>query len=117
MSDATAGMNWRLIPEHCRPGLKAYVEEGAQPGNFLMMLLQNAPWSMVLAAADDVNRGALNSYRQFFLNYLPAECWGSRQAVHAWLGRGLAGQQKPPQPPAKPGPNTTARGFNVEGGY
>ena len=80
-------LNYDLIPEHMRAGMRLYVENGITPGSFLFFLLANESWSEVLALADDVNRRSMGSWRSFFTT-IPMACWGSRENVQRWMEHG-----------------------------
>lgn len=66
--------------------LMAYRDERLKPGGFLTAILEND----LQAACDKADR--LNRHNIFELvwwawNELPANCWGSRDKVRAWLGK------------------------------
>lgn len=90
MNDA----NWTLIPEHCRGGLRRYIERGTDVGDFLYAVLANDLRGAV-RRADDTNMGHLADYVKFLYCYAPSQCWGSPAKVAAWMGEGgLYGQSK-----------------------
>jgi hypothetical protein len=85
---------WRSIPEHCVDGLKLYIERGIRPGGFLQAVLQNDLY-LACSRADIVNSLALVAYTKFLHYYAPEACFGSPEAMRAWVAHhGLAGQKK-----------------------
>ena len=79
--------NYSLIPEHCRDGVRDYIEKGHPVGDFLTAIFQN---SLVhsFAMADDTNIEKLKDYAQFLYWETPSEAWGSPAKVTAWIERG-----------------------------
>jgi len=66
--------------------LQDYVENKTDPGGFLMAVLRNDLRS-ACEVADDINRYKLFDYVSYIYNKLPSDCWGSKEAVDAWLER------------------------------
>ena len=79
--------NWSLIPEHCREGLREYIEEGREVGDFLYYVLTNDLFRAV-RKADDTNLGRLPDYVTFLWNYTPSNAHGSPANVRAWMAMG-----------------------------
>ncbi len=77
-------VKWDQIPAHMREGIRAYVEERRPIGHFLTALLSNDLKNAALRA-DDENRAALPDWVGFIYEYAPSDCWGSPEAVAAWL--------------------------------
>ena len=77
-------INYAMLPEHTREGMRAYIETGRPGGSFLAAILSN---DFVEAAgrADLHNQGRLFDYAAFLYNEAPADCWGSRAKVDAWI--------------------------------
>lgn len=75
------------VPDSMVSGYRLYVENRVRPGGFLLAVLQN---DLVGAsqAADAINRKHLYEHAEFCFNCLPGNCWGSREAVVAWLKGG-----------------------------
>jgi hypothetical protein len=87
-------IDYSRIPEHCRHGMKDYIERGVVPGGFLCSVLEN---SLVDAfgKADLVNQKALLDYASFLYNEAPADCWGSAEDIILWSkAGGLEGLEK-----------------------
>jgi len=75
------------IPDYMMPGLKAYVEDRAPPGSFLMAVLEN-DLSRAVGMADENNIGNLPAYASYLHNEMPYSCHGSPAKVKAWLAAG-----------------------------
>lgn len=80
-------INYEMLPEHCRDGMKRYIEEGIIPGEFLEYVICN---DLVhsLGQADDINRDRMFDYAMFLYNEAPGTAWGSKQKMIAWHDRG-----------------------------
>ena len=72
------------LPEHMRDGIKLYVEEGIEPGDFAYAVLCN---DLVGAygRADSVNTARMRDWASFLYNEMPLDSWGSKQAVDKWI--------------------------------
>lgn len=82
----------RLIPEHCREGLKLYFEEGIMPGGFLTAVLENDLVG-AFSKADQINSGRMEDYARYLWNYADRRSYGSPQKVIMWCETGgLRGQ-------------------------
>jgi hypothetical protein len=76
------------IPERMMPLIVAYVVHRHHPDDpFLDAVICNDLVEACLHA-DAENLANLPAYAAFFYNEAPAPCWGSREKVEAWLGRG-----------------------------
>lgn len=77
-------INYGRLPEHCREGVRLYVEEGVPVGDFLTAVLEN---NLVeaFARADEVNAERMRDYADFLWNEAPSPCWGSGEKVAKWL--------------------------------
>jgi hypothetical protein len=95
MNDSMKHADWKLIPEYMHGGIRRYVEEGKQPGDFLTAVICNDLLRSV-ERADDTNIRLLARYVMFFYNYTPHDCWGSEDKVKAWIAKGgLEGKVRP----------------------
>ena len=76
-------LKYELLPEHCRDGMRLYVEHGIMPGSFMTAVLEN---NLVeaFAHADDINIHRMFDYANFLYNELPGNAWGSSAIVLAW---------------------------------
>lgn len=80
--------DWTLVPEHLRSGLRAYVEEKREPGDFLMAVLQN-DLARAVGRADENSLRGLRDLLSFLWNYAPASCWRSPTNVEIWIREGV----------------------------
>jgi hypothetical protein len=95
--DYTIGqdIDWTLIPEYMIGGLRRYIEDGIQPGDFLRAVFRNDLTGAV-ERADNINITILPNYVKFLYNYAPHDCWGSAERYEAWLEKGgLNGKENP----------------------
>jgi hypothetical protein len=76
-----------VIPEYMKPRLLSYILDGNPTGHFLRAVLSNDLKSAV-GHADDNNLVCLPQYVKFLYNYAPRDCWGSPEAVKAWIEQG-----------------------------
>jgi len=84
----------RLIPPHMRDGILLWVGLGIQPGSFLASVIKNDLF-LTIRRADEINKGILHQYVEFFTNYAPAMCFGSEEKFSAWERKGgLGGHDK-----------------------
>lgn len=72
------------IPERMIGGLRRYVDNRIPPGDFLQAVICN---DLVEACgrADAENARNLPAYVAWLYNEAPRPCWGSRDAMEAWL--------------------------------
>lgn len=73
-----------LIPEHMHGGLKRYIENGIEPGSFLMAVLENN-LKEAFGCADHINAQKIGDYVRYLYNYSPSPCWGSPEKVAQWI--------------------------------
>ncbi len=87
------GLGYQLdysgLPEHLRPGLKAYIEQRVPPGGFIRAVLEN---DLLRASgqADHINRHLLPEITQWVYMEAPQACWGTPEKVSEWLGEAQA---------------------------
>jgi len=81
---------WHLIPEHMRGPLRRYIENGIQPGGFLLAVLCNDLMDACLRA-DATNINRLPDYVNFLYNSAPPPCFGARERVAKWIANGGLG--------------------------
>lgn len=74
------------VPVHMRDVLVNYIEKGWDPGEFLYAVLTNNLREAV-GRADCFNIGQLPAYIYYLHNYAPADCWGTKEKVKAWLAK------------------------------
>lgn len=84
-------INYDMLPAHCRPGMKRYIEDGLKPGDFLTKVIEN---DLVhsFAQADDINIRRMFDYAKFLYQEAPGQAWGSKKIMADWMKRkGLKG--------------------------
>ena len=76
-------LKYELLPDHCRDGMRLYVEFGIMPGSFLTAVLEN---NLVeaFACADEENIHRMFDYASFLYNEMPRNAWGSPKTVQDW---------------------------------
>ena len=74
------------VPDHMIDALRRYAASHIEPGDFLLAVLRNDLRGAVMRA-DDINIGLIPAYVAYCYNELPGNCWGSPEAVRAWLAR------------------------------
>ena len=77
-------IDYSSLPEHMQGGMRLYMEEGIEPGSFLMAVLEN---NLIEAfgRADNINRDRLFDFCQFLYNEAPNQCFGSPEKVKLWI--------------------------------
>lgn len=73
------------LPDYMWGGVQRYLEHKIEPGSFLLSVLENAPFTEVIARADVTNQSLLREWGLFCYNDLPGWAWGSKEKVQAWL--------------------------------
>jgi len=76
--------NEYYIPERMMPGIKRYVEHGAEPGSFLSAIIQNN-LSEAVGRADSENQKNIPAFVAYFYNKCPLACWGSKEKMESWI--------------------------------
>jgi len=74
------------LPDHMHGGIYRYLEHGLPPGSFLTAVLSN-DFYHACSRADEQNLAFLSRYGML-LATLPMMCWGSSEAVEAWIEKG-----------------------------
>jgi len=80
-------MKERGIPVVQRDLILQWVVDGRLSGKFLSSLFENNLMETYIWA-DAENREMLFAYLELMYNDLPADCWGSRDAVQRWYEHG-----------------------------
>lgn len=76
--------NGHRIPSRMMHAIKAYVERGEVPGDFLQAVICN-DLKEAVGRADYENLRNLPAFVGYFYNEAPADCWGSRAKMQAWV--------------------------------
>lgn len=74
------------IPYDIKSSLDRYVNDGIETGSFLRAVLENNLIDSV-GKADYQNSKILPEICSYVYNYLPSNCWGSKEKVNKWLKR------------------------------
>ncbi len=79
-------LNYSILPEHMREGIKLYIEHGVEPGDFAYAVLCN---DLVGAygRADSVNTARMRDWANFLYNEMPRGSWGSKRIVEDYMKR------------------------------
>jgi hypothetical protein len=72
------------IPEYMEGAIQRYIDHGIPPGGFLSAVICN-DLSGACGHADDENRRNIPAFVAYFYNEAPADCWGSREKMAAWI--------------------------------
>lgn len=74
------------VPAHTLEGLRAWIEKGQVPGDFILCVLKNDLQGAAMRA-DAFNAPRLPSIINFLNMEAPSPCWGSPEKVEAWRQR------------------------------
>ena len=86
--------NYGMLPEHMREAMQLWLEQGIEPGDFLLAVLCNDLREAV-GRADHINIHRLPDYVRFLYNEVPGMCYGSPEKVRKWADHnGLAGRDR-----------------------
>jgi hypothetical protein len=80
-------IDYALVPEHLREGLRRYVETGGGVGNFLTSMIENDLIEAVLKA-DENSLAGIRDLCIWLYNEAPQQCWGSKQKRLDWQKAG-----------------------------
>ena len=80
-------IDYSRLPEHMQDAARRYVEGGSRVGDFLTAVIHNDLFG-AMRHADDINRDRLRDWCSFFYNEAPRDCYGSSEAMDAWIERG-----------------------------
>ena len=80
------------IPKRMESGIELYIKKGIMPGSFLTAVICNDLQGAV-GAADSENIHNLPAYVSWFYNEAPHNCWGSKERMHAWVGKFFQGEE------------------------
>ncbi len=97
-------IDYTLLPEHLRGGVREYIERGHLPGDFLCAVISN-DLMKAFGYGDQTSRDALGEIMSFFWNEAPGGSHGSLEIMKTWSdGGGLEGRDRtsltrPPEDP------------------
>jgi len=74
------------IPDRMMPGIKRYLEQGIEPGDFLVAVICNNLHGAI-GQADDENLANLPAFVGYFYNETPRGCWGSQEIMEKWIAK------------------------------
>jgi hypothetical protein len=80
-------ISYTKLPAHMQDAMQRYIEQGIQPGDFLLSVLRNDLYG-ACTRADYINRDALLDYIYFLYDQAPPLCFGSRERTDAWIAVG-----------------------------
>jgi len=72
------------IPRHIHKAIRAYVDDHRRPGEFLQAVIRNDLMDAT-ARADSENLPNIVAIIGYFHNETPGTCWGSKEALEAWV--------------------------------
>lgn len=76
-----------FVPCHLREGIKRYIDQHIEPGDFLCAVIENDLRESA-GLADYLSTCHLPTIVAWFYQYAPAACWGSHGKLLAWLEEG-----------------------------
>ncbi len=79
--------HWQLVPEHLRPGIAMYLDDGIVPGDFLQAVICN-DLKEAAFRADQTNYPRLGDLAKFFYWHTPYACQGSQSKMMDWASMG-----------------------------
>ena len=76
-------VDYSVLPEPMRGGMRRYIEDGVIPGDFLCAVLEN---NLVEAygRADRDNTAQMKKFADFLYNQAPKTAWGSKDRIRQW---------------------------------
>lgn len=72
------------IPDRMMGGLRRYIDEGIEPGDFLSAVICN-DLKEACGRADDENLHNLPAFVSYLYNQAPSQCWGSEERFRDWM--------------------------------
>lgn len=76
-------INYNLLPEHIRGGMKRYIEQGIIPGDFLQAIIQDKLVDS-FERADETNITNMFNIAKFAYNEMPMGSRGSEETMFWW---------------------------------
>jgi hypothetical protein len=78
-------IDYSMLPEHMRHGMKLWIEHAIWPGSFLTALLCN-DFIYAHSLADSTNIDKLHLFAEFLRREAPVGSYGSDEICAAWKG-------------------------------
>lgn len=82
--EVMSDINYNLLPEHIRRGMRLYLEQGLRPGHFLVVVLEDS-LTKAFREADAINAARMLDIASFLCNEAPLDRWGTHEKVEAWI--------------------------------
>lgn len=79
---ATRAIDYSPLPEHVRPSMRRYIEDGLAPGYSLMRVLEGRIDAVLLFRED---LPALLAVVRWLHDDVPQACWGGPDQVQHWI--------------------------------
>ena len=79
----TEHINYDMLPEHCRDGMRRYIEHGVIPESFLQAMICNE-FVETCVQADPNNLYELKGCAMFLYWEIPGLAWKSEERMKAW---------------------------------
>ncbi len=80
-----AAIDYSTLPEHVRPSMRRYIENGLQPGHSLMRVLEGRVDAVLFFRSD---LPALLAIVRWLHDDVPSACWGGPDQVQHRPGGG-----------------------------
>jgi len=77
-------INYSKLPEHMQEGMRLYIEERDEPGDFLRAVLENK-FVEAYSYADEINLANMFNWAYFMYNECPLNIRGSKEIVDKWI--------------------------------
>lgn len=74
----------KIIPAHMRDGAERYINDGIEPGGFMMAVLTN-DFKGVMGRADDINKLHLQEWYWWVTGAVPNLAQGNKERVQEWI--------------------------------
>lgn len=84
-----------MIPPLIKRAIDKHALEGRPCGHFVTAVLEN-DLTEAVARADENSLAALYEIVIYCCNYIPSNCWGSKEKVKAWIEQG-GEEGRPPE--------------------
>jgi hypothetical protein len=79
---ASQDIDYSRLPEHVRPSMRRYIEDGLEPGHSLMRVLEGRIDAVLIFRSD---LPALHAIVRWLHDDVPSACWGGPDQVQHWI--------------------------------